>query len=547
MKIFGTIYPFIETDEQSFKLGRHVANYEFFKSLITKSSFDEFHVFCLSVNHFNMTKNKLLQESFPQTQKQKIRLFLYNHLIEQISSTSYHTFHLGGWGYFFPGLVYLRNKYAKNKFPITGIIHSLNGIETNYHAFKICTAPLLPYDTVICSSIAGKKVVEKTFKHIEINFAADNTALSFGGNTEIIPLGVNESPKVTPDRKECRRHLSLPVDALALLTLGRFSPQTKSDLYPLIKTFQKLTQNAPDKSLILIIAGGANENQIQIVRQMISECEVENCVHLITNFSNDSKPYIYGAADIYLALSDNLQETFGISVIEAMAAGLPVVASDINGYSELVIQNQTGYKIPTLWADGFELAELADIMNFETMQLMLAQCMAVDTEELYKHLYELVNDNDLRDSMGTNAKKAVKDNYHWSNIILDYEALWDSLFEQSVAYSGEIPVKKNPFLNDYFNLFSHYPTSTINKKNLCAITWDGKNVLKTGQTPTPYTNIGSLLNNKIILAILECLINKPKKVNELLSIDSLSIKENELIFTLLWMAKYSLIHITQDL
>lgn len=544
MKIFATIYPFIETDEQSYRIGRHVANYEFFKSLLTGSSFDEFHIFCLSVNHFNITKNRLLQESIPKAQKQKVRLFLYNHLIEQISSTEYHIFHLGGWGYFFPGLVYLRNKYAKNMFPITGLIHSLNGIETNYHALKICTAPLLPYDTIICSSKAGEKVVKKIFDHIGKNFTVPKAALPFNGGTKIIPLGINDSLLTVPDKSESRKHLSLPEDAVVLLTLGRFSPQTKSDPYPLIKTFQRLTQNVSDRPVILVIAGGANDRQTNIVKQMISECGLENCVHLITNFATDIKPSIYGAADIYLSLSDNLQETFGISVIEAMAAGLPVVASDINGYSELVIHNQTGYKVPTLWADRFELAELADIMNFETMQLMLAQCMAVDTEELYKHLYELVNDNDLRASMGAKAKKAVENNYQWSNIIHKYEELWDSLFEQSVAYSGEIPVKENPFLNDYFNIFSLYPTSAINKENLCAITRDGKDVLKTGQTPTPYANIGSLLNNKKILAILEYLSNKPYKVNELLSIDSLSIKENELIFTLLWMAKYSLIHIT---
>ena len=387
-------------------------------------------------------------------------------------------------------------------------------------------------------------MVEKIFKHIEKNFTSGNATLSFKGNTKTIPLGINDTSLTTPDKKECKRRLSLPMDAIALLTLGRLSPQTKSDMYPLIKTFQKLTQNASDKSLVLIIAGGANEKQIQIVKQMISECDLENCVHLITNFANDSKQYIYGAADIYLSLSDNLQETFGISVIEAMAAGLPVIASDINGYSELIDHNETGYKVPTLWTDQLNLAELADIMNFETMQLMLAQCMAVDTEELYKYLYEFVNDNDLRTSMGTKAKKAVENNYRWPNIIHKYEELWDSLFEQSVAYSGEVQIKENPFLNDYLNTFSHYPTSTINEKNMCTITQNGKEVIETGKLPLPYTNIGSLLNDNAIVEVLKHLSLKPSKVSDIVSLDSLPIKNDVLKYTLLWMAKYSLIHIT---
>ena len=97
------------------------------------------------------------------------------------------------------------------------------------------------------------------------------------------------------------------------------------------------------------------------------------------------KTHLYRAADIYVSLSDNLQETFGISIIEAMAAGLPVIASDINGYSELISHNETGCRIPVTWIRDFNLVELADIMNFGTMQLILAQCMAMTVVDLLSH------------------------------------------------------------------------------------------------------------------------------------------------------------------
>ena len=152
MKLFGTVYPFVESDEQSLKLGRHVANYEFFTALLSSGSFDEYHLFCLSAGHMARTRKRLLQENIPQKQKEKVRLFLINALIDEIGRREYHVFHLGGWGYFFPGLAYIRNNHAKNNFPITALIHSLNGIETNYHALKLCTAPLLPCDTIVCST-----------------------------------------------------------------------------------------------------------------------------------------------------------------------------------------------------------------------------------------------------------------------------------------------------------------------------------------------------------------------------------------------------------
>ena len=52
------------------------------------------------------------------------------------------------------------------------------------------------------------------------------------------------------------------------------------------------------------------------------------------------------AADLFCSPADNLQETFGLSVLEAMASSLPVVASDWNGYRDLVVHGSTGWLVP---------------------------------------------------------------------------------------------------------------------------------------------------------------------------------------------------------
>ena len=53
------------------------------------------------------------------------------------------------------------------------------------------------------------------------------------------------------------------------------------------------------------------------------------------------------ASDMALSLVDCLQETFGLTPIEAMASGLPVVVSDWNGYRDTVVEGQTGHRIAT--------------------------------------------------------------------------------------------------------------------------------------------------------------------------------------------------------
>ncbi len=543
MKIFGSVYPFVESKETSLKLGRHVANYDFFKALIRYSSFDEFHIFCLNVSHYNLTKNRLLQEDIPQSQKSKIKLYLLNHLVDQIRIQEYYVFHLGGWGYFFPGLVYLRNKYAKNKFPITGLIHSLNGIETNYHGLKMCNAPLLPYDTIICSSKSGQKVVQNIFSSLSKTFSRNNISISFKGKTTIIPLGIDENFLNKTGKMESRKSLSIPENNTVLLHLGRLSPQTKADLYPLIKTFRRLQDNNPTIPLSLILAGGASTSEKTLISQIICECGIEDSVFLITNFDDTTKKLIYGASDIFVSLSDNLQETFGISIIEAMGSQLPVVVSDLNGYSELVSHNETGFKINTLWTDTLPTSELADLMNFDTMQLMLSQCMVIDTEQLFDSLNKLIEDNEFQKTIGNNACKVVKNSYLWKSIIKDYEILWEDLFSQSVKLSEHVECPENPFRTNYTHQFSHYPTHILQSTNICSLTDAGQKAIDTLSLPLPYTDISPLIDNTLALNILIKTSAKATQVQEIHKTFGQGAVIESINYILLWMAKYGLLHI----
>ncbi len=56
----------------------------------------------------------------------------------------------------------------------------------------------------------------------------------------------------------------------------------------------------------------------------------------------------WAGADVFCALSDIIQATFGIVPIEAMAAGLPVVVSDWDGYKDTVRDGADGFRVPTV-------------------------------------------------------------------------------------------------------------------------------------------------------------------------------------------------------
>ena len=90
------------------------------------------------------------------------------------------------------------------------------------------------------------------------------------------------------------------------------------------------------------------------------------------------------ACDLVLSLVDNVQETFGLSIAEAMAAGRPVVASNWDGYRDLLRDGIDGFLIPSRWDEqadslSFPLGDAKlEISNFPYISGSLAQLVQLD-------------------------------------------------------------------------------------------------------------------------------------------------------------------------
>ena len=88
---------------------------------------------------------------------------------------------------------------------------------------------------------------------------------------------------------------------------------------------------------LLIECGWTANDQIA---QAFSEARAKLCPSVrsivLDGRINDVRDTAWAAADVFCSLSDNIQETFGLTPIEAMAAGLPVVVTDWDGYKDTV-------------------------------------------------------------------------------------------------------------------------------------------------------------------------------------------------------------------
>jgi hypothetical protein len=178
----------------------------------------------------------------------------------------------------------------------------------------------------------------------------------------------------------------------------------------------------------------------------------------------------WAAADVFLSLVDNAQETFGLAPVEAMAAGLPVVVSDWNGYRFTVKDQQEGFLIPTLAAPAGAIAEeLAashqlGLQSYQNYVGAAAQHTAVAIKQAAAALVKLVESPELRRRMGEAGQRTAAQRFDWPVVIAQYLALFAELesLRSCQPASGfgaraSHPLRGNPFA-DFAHFASHQLT-----------------------------------------------------------------------------------------
>jgi hypothetical protein len=104
-----------------------------------------------------------------------------------------------------------------------------------------------------------------------------------------------------------------------------------------------------------VLAGARQgSNYPERLMDMAQRMGLAERVRLMLDVSSAQQVQLYQAADFFISPSDNIQETFGLTVLEALASGLPVLASDWDGYKDMVEHEVNGLLVPT-HAGGDEL------------------------------------------------------------------------------------------------------------------------------------------------------------------------------------------------
>ncbi len=190
----------------------------------------------------------------------------------------------------------------------------------------------------------GEHYMRKLGARIAVSSAARHfVSRYFPGDYRIIPNGVDvdfyAGARPFPEYRDAK---------VNILFVGRCEPR-KGAMY-LLRAFAALKARYPRTRLILASAGP----QLGELRRFVRRHGVAD-VLFAGRVSDADKARFYRTADIFCAPSTG-QESFGIVLLEAMAAGLPVVASDIHGYKRVVQRNVTGLLVDPKDADAIEAA-----------------------------------------------------------------------------------------------------------------------------------------------------------------------------------------------
>lgn len=221
----------------------------------------------------------------------------------------------------------------------------------------------------------------------------------------IIPCGVDLRHFRPRPRHEARARLRLPADQKIVLCVGRMEPLKGMD--NLIRAVALLHHRAPrwrDTLQGVLVGGHAeevprhqwNEEQRRLDR-LRTEAGLAASVTFVGAQPHDHLPDYYAAADLVAVPSH--YESFGMVALEAMACGVPVVASGVGGLSYLIEQGRSGVlvapDVPAELADQLE-ALLHDEEQHQCMAEQARQrahaydwrTIAGSVRQLYDHLLE---------------------------------------------------------------------------------------------------------------------------------------------------------------
>ncbi|NJD99672.1 glycosyltransferase family 1 protein [Thermococcus sp. LS1] len=208
----------------------------------------------------------------------------------------------------------------------------------------------------------------------------------------LIPNGIDtDFWKLPEDKEELKEAIGLR--GVVITTTSRLTKRKRIHVIP--KIAKRIKEEYGGDVTFMIIGDGPERSHIE---RLVREYGVGDIVKLLGRQPREKVREYLQASDVYL--SPTVYEAFGIAALEALACGVPVVANNHGGISEIVEHGRTGL-------------------------------VSHNDHELVQNLMSLIANEERRQEMSKNARKSVKNRFNWETLVLQVLNAYERTMEQA--------------------------------------------------------------------------------------------------------------------
>jgi len=217
----------------------------------------------------------------------------------------------------------------------------------------------------------------------------------------VVPCGFDPE-EFSPVHVSARQQLGLAQDEFVILHLGRMVPRKGVD--NVIRAAAILQHQYQIRTRLLVVGGNAEQPdpvatpELGRLMALATSLGVEEAVTFTGQRQRDMLRYYYSAADVFV--STPWYEPFGITLLEAMACGTPVIGSSVGGIKTTVVNGETGYLVPPN-----------------------------DPDALAERLACLHADPHLAQRMGWSGMRRAYQNFTWRSVATSIASIYESVLD----------------------------------------------------------------------------------------------------------------------
>ncbi len=324
--------------------------------------------------HDNIYYHEVELPTYPVFEHQLYTLALTGKLVDVVRFEKLDVIHMH---YAIPHAIsgYMAKQIIRDKFE-TRLVTTLHGTDITLIGLEPNFLPLVKFSIEQSDGVTAvsRFLREKTLSHFSIS----------NKDIEVIPNFIDTEVYRPRETSELRRSVA-PNGEKVLLHVSNFREVKR--VPDTIAIMQHVLNHMPAKLLLV----GDGPERAAVERQCR---ELGICEHVRFLGKQNDLPTIYAAADLMLLPSQS--ESFGLAALEAMACGVPVVATSSGGIPEVVVQGETGF-----------IAEIGD------------------TERMGRYAVDMLSNPRRHAIYRENARNRAVEQYETDLIVPQYEALYE--------------------------------------------------------------------------------------------------------------------------